>query len=82
MESEEKEYREALERKQSEAVREAHEAMKQLQEQLESQAKSSEITIQAYMKEHDSLKALLAGCKLYSRSLASRRRSTRNFSGL
>ena len=60
MESEEKEYREALEREQSEAVREAHEAIKQLQGQLESQAKSSEVTIQAYMKERDSLRALLA----------------------
>ncbi|TFY64347.1 hypothetical protein EVJ58_g2677 [Rhodofomes roseus] len=60
MESEEKEYRETLEREQSEAVMEAHGAIKQLQEQLESQAKSSEITIQAYMKERDSLRALLA----------------------
>ena len=60
MEAEEKDYREALEREQSEAVREAHEAIKQLQEQLESQAKSSEVTIQAYMKERDSLRSLLA----------------------
>ncbi|KZT67236.1 hypothetical protein DAEQUDRAFT_729270 [Daedalea quercina L-15889] len=59
MESEEKEYRETLDREQSEAVREAHEAIKQLQEQLESQTKSSEVTIQAYMKERDSLRALL-----------------------
>lgn len=60
MEAEEKDYREALEREQSEAVREAHEAIKQLQEQLESQAKSSEVTIQAYMKERESLRSLLA----------------------
>ncbi|KAH9936573.1 uncharacterized protein B0H18DRAFT_974482 [Fomitopsis serialis] len=60
MESEEKEYRDALEREQSEAVREAHEAIKQLQEQLESQAKNSEVTIQAYMKERDSLRTMLS----------------------
>lgn len=60
MEAEEKDYRATLEHEQSEAVREAHEAIKQLQEQLESQSKSSEVTIQAYMKERDSLRALLA----------------------
>ncbi|CCM06215.1 uncharacterized protein FIBRA_08460 [Fibroporia radiculosa] len=60
MESEEKEYRDALEKEQSEAVREAHEAIKQLQEQLESHKKSGEVTIQAYMKERDSLRAMLS----------------------
>ncbi|KAI0373683.1 hypothetical protein BV20DRAFT_669146 [Pilatotrama ljubarskyi] len=59
LESEEKEYREALEREQGEAVREAHEAIKQLQEQLESHKRSSEVTIQAYMKERDTLRSLL-----------------------
>ncbi|KAJ8468503.1 hypothetical protein ONZ51_g9602 [Trametes cubensis] len=60
LESEEKDYREALEREQGEAVREAHEAIKQLQEQLESHKRSSEVTIQAYMKERDTLRSLLA----------------------
>ncbi|OSD07459.1 hypothetical protein PYCCODRAFT_1456277 [Trametes coccinea BRFM310] len=60
MESEEREYKEALEREQGEAVREAHEAIKQLQEQLESHKRSSEVTIQAYMKERDMLRSLLA----------------------
>ena len=59
LESEEKEYKEALEREQGEAVREAHEAIKQLQSQLETQKRSSEVTIQAYMKERDSLRSLL-----------------------
>ncbi|OBZ68761.1 Nucleoprotein TPR [Grifola frondosa] len=60
LESEEKEYRETLEQEQGEAVREAHEAIKQLQEQLETQKKSSEVTIQAYMKERDTFKSMLA----------------------
>ena len=60
MESEEREYREALEKEQSEAVREAHEAIQDLATQLERQKKSSEATIQAYMKERDALKAMLA----------------------
>ncbi|KAI8994233.1 hypothetical protein BD414DRAFT_506685 [Trametes punicea] len=60
LETEEKEYKEALEREQGEAVREAHEAIKQLQEQLESHKRSSEVTIQAYMKERDTLRSLLA----------------------
>ncbi|KAH9892020.1 hypothetical protein C8Q73DRAFT_650419 [Cubamyces lactineus] len=60
LESEEKDYREALEREQGEAVHEAHEAIKQLQEQLESHKRSSEVTIQAYMKERDTLRSLLA----------------------
>ncbi|KAM5539450.1 hypothetical protein V8D89_006902 [Ganoderma adspersum] len=59
LESEEKEYKEVLEREQGEAVREAHEAIKQLQSQLENQKHSSEVTIQAYMKERDSLRSLL-----------------------
>ncbi|KAH7885445.1 hypothetical protein F5I97DRAFT_1885511 [Phlebopus sp. FC_14] len=60
MEAEEKEYREALEQEQSEAVREAHDAIQDLASQLERQKKSSETTIQAYMKERDTLKAMLA----------------------
>jgi len=60
MEAEEREYRAALEQEQSEAVREAHEAIQELVTQLERQKKSSETTIQAYMKERDTLKAMLA----------------------
>ncbi|OJA16044.1 hypothetical protein AZE42_05491 [Rhizopogon vesiculosus] len=60
MEAEEREYREALEQEQSEAVREAHEAIQDLAAQLERQKKSSDMTIQAYMKERDALKAMLA----------------------
>jgi nucleoprotein TPR len=60
MEAEESEYREALDREQGEAVKEAHEAIQELAAQLERQRKSSETTIQAYMKERDTLKSLLA----------------------
>jgi len=60
MEAEEREYREVLEQEQSEAVREAHEAIQDLAAQLERQKKSSDMTIQAYMKERDALKAMLA----------------------
>ncbi|KAF8443123.1 hypothetical protein L210DRAFT_3620711 [Boletus edulis BED1] len=60
MEAEERDYREALEKEQSEAVREAHEAMQDLATQLEREKKSSQATIQAYMKENDALKAMLA----------------------
>lgn len=60
MEAEEREYRETLEKEQSEAVREAHEAMQDLAAQLEQQKKGYEATIQAYMKERDTLKAMLA----------------------
>ncbi|KAI6016239.1 hypothetical protein EDC04DRAFT_2577700 [Pisolithus marmoratus] len=60
MEAEERDYRAALEQEQSEAVREAHEAIQELVTQLERQKKSSEMTIQAYMKERDTLKTMLA----------------------
>jgi nucleoprotein TPR len=60
MEAEEQDYRAAMEKEQGEAVREAHEAMKTLAMQLETQQKSSEIKIQAYMKERDALKSMLA----------------------
>ncbi|KAG1766147.1 hypothetical protein EDD22DRAFT_978513 [Suillus occidentalis] len=60
MEAEERDYREALDQEQSEAVREAHEAIQDLVAQLERQKKSSDMTIQAYMKERDALKAMLA----------------------
>lgn len=60
MESEEKDYKEAMEKEQGEAVREAHEAIQELAAQLERQKKSSEGVIQAYMKERDALRAMLA----------------------
>ena len=41
MESEEREYRETMEREQAEAIREAHEAMQELAAQLETQKQSS-----------------------------------------
>lgn len=60
MEAEEQDYRAAMEKEQGEAVREAHEAIKTMAMQLETQQKSSEIKIQAYMKERDALKSMLA----------------------
>ena len=60
MESEEKDYKEAMEREQSEAIREAHEAMQELAAQLERQKKNSDNIIQTYVKERDALKAMLA----------------------
>ena len=60
MEAEEREYREALEKEQGEAVREAHEAITALQEQLETQRHTHDVKIQAFTKERDSLKALLS----------------------
>jgi nucleoprotein TPR len=60
MEAEEKDYREAMDMEQGEAVREAHEAIQDLVAQLEGQKKGSETTIQAYMKERDTLRSMLA----------------------
>lgn len=60
LETDEKDYKEVLEKEQSEAVKEAHEAIKLLQEQLETHKRSSDVTIQAYAKERDALKATLA----------------------
>ncbi|KAH9977476.1 hypothetical protein BJV74DRAFT_946992 [Russula compacta] len=60
MEAEEREYREALEKEQGEAVREAHEAITALQEQLEAQRRTHDVKMQAFSKERDSLKVLLA----------------------
>ncbi|KAJ7147180.1 hypothetical protein C8R43DRAFT_544030 [Mycena crocata] len=60
MEGEERDYREVMEREQGEAVREAHEAMQDLSEQLERQKNSSDTIIKAYVKERDALKAMLA----------------------
>lgn len=60
MEAEEKEYRESLQQEQTEAVLEAHQALQKMQEDLENQKKSHGVTIQAYQKERDALKAMLA----------------------
>jgi nucleoprotein TPR len=60
MEAEEKEYRESLQQEQAEAVLEAHQALQKMQEDLENQRKSHEVTIQAYQKERDALKSMLA----------------------
>lgn len=60
MESEERDYREAMEREQAEAIKEAHEAIQEIAAQMERQKKSSEGIIQAYVKERDALRAMLA----------------------
>ncbi|KAI9449362.1 hypothetical protein BJY52DRAFT_1215953 [Lactarius psammicola] len=60
MEAEEREYRETLEKEQGEAVREAHEAITALQEQLEAQRRAYDVKLRAFVKERDSHKVLLA----------------------
>jgi nucleoprotein TPR len=60
METEEQEYREAMEKEQHEAIKEAHEVIQDLSAQLERQKKSSDGVIQAYMKERDALRGMLA----------------------
>ncbi|KDQ62646.1 hypothetical protein JAAARDRAFT_54566 [Jaapia argillacea MUCL 33604] len=60
METEERDYREAMEKEQQEAVMEAHVAIQELQQALENQKRSSEVTIQAYMKERDALRSMLS----------------------
>ncbi|KAF4577004.1 hypothetical protein EYR36_004990 [Pleurotus pulmonarius] len=60
LESEERDYKESMQKEQQEAVAEAHEAMKDLMRQLEVQKKSSENIIQAYVKERDTLRIMLA----------------------
>lgn len=71
MESEEREYRETMEREQAEAVREAHEAMQELAIQLERQKQSSDSIVKAYVKDRDALKAMLARTETGARSDAS-----------
>lgn len=60
MESEEQEYKDAMEREQAEAIKEAHEAIQEMAAQMERQKKSNEGIIQAYVKERDALRAMLA----------------------
>ncbi|KAI6046660.1 hypothetical protein EDC04DRAFT_2524178, partial [Pisolithus marmoratus] len=57
MEAEEHDYHAVLETEQSEAMREVHKVIQELVTQLEQQKTSSEMTIQAYMKERDTLKS-------------------------
>ncbi|KAJ3986855.1 hypothetical protein F5890DRAFT_925112 [Lentinula detonsa] len=60
MEDTEKENKEKMDKEQAEAIREAHEAMQDLAAQLDRQKKHSDGVIQAYVKERDALKAMLA----------------------
>jgi nucleoprotein TPR len=60
MEAEEREYREEMEKEQGEAVREAHEAIQELVADLDRQKKTHETTVQAYIKEREALKGMLA----------------------
>jgi len=68
MEAEEREYRETLEKEQGEAVREAHEAITALQEQLEAQRRTHDVKMRAFIKERDSLKVLLSRAERNSSS--------------
>ena len=68
MENEEKEYREAMEKEQTEAIKEAHDAMQELAAQLERQKTSSDSIIQAYVKERDTLRTMLARSEKISSS--------------
>ena len=60
MEAEEKEYRRQMEKEQAAALKEAYLAIKELQKQLEENQRNSQTTIQAYVKERDALKSMLA----------------------
>ncbi|KAJ4482315.1 hypothetical protein J3R30DRAFT_3402901 [Lentinula aciculospora] len=60
MEDAEKKEKEEMDTVQSEALREAHEALQDLSAQLDRQKKHSDGVIQAYVKERDALKAIVA----------------------
>lgn len=60
MEAEERDYREAMEREQAEAIKEAHAAIQDMASQLDMQKKSSDNLIKAYVKERDALRDMLA----------------------
>ncbi|KAG6891509.1 hypothetical protein C0992_005042 [Termitomyces sp. T32_za158] len=60
METEERDYREAMEREQAEAIQEAHAAIQDMASQLDLQKKSSDNLIKAYVKERDALRDMLA----------------------
>ena len=78
MESEEREYREVMEREQGEAVKEAHEAIQDLAAQLERQKSTSEGIIQAYVKERDTLKGMLARQEKVNGFLSDNNNTTRS----
>lgn len=60
LESEEQEYKAAMEREQTEAIKEAHEAIQELASTLEREKKHHEKVVQAYMKEREALKTMAA----------------------
>ncbi|KAJ3814062.1 hypothetical protein F5876DRAFT_73301 [Lentinula aff. lateritia] len=60
MEEAEKKQKAKMEAEQAEAVREAHETMENLAAELDRQKKHSDNVIQAYVKERDALKAIIA----------------------
>lgn len=60
METEERDYKAAMEQEQAEAIREAHEAMQELAGQLEDQKRNANTLVQSYVKERDALKSMLA----------------------
>ncbi|KAH7876156.1 uncharacterized protein C8R40DRAFT_1169810 [Lentinula edodes] len=60
MEQAEKKQKAKMEEEQAEAVREAHEPMENLVAELDRQKKHSDNVIQAYVKERDALKAIIA----------------------
>lgn len=78
MENEEKEYREAMEKEQTEAIKEAHDAMQELAAQLERQKTSSDSIIQAYVKERDTLRTMLARSEKFSATSALPQAATLN----
>lgn len=78
MENEEKEYREAMEKEQTEAITEAHDAMQELAAQLERQKTSSDSIIQAYVKERDTLRTMLARSEKFSATSALPQAATLN----
>lgn len=59
MEKEEKDYKDRLEMEQNEAIREAHDAIQELQAQLEQTQRSHQSTVQAYNKERETLKLMI-----------------------
>ncbi|KAG6813573.1 hypothetical protein H0H92_009617 [Tricholoma furcatifolium] len=60
METEEREYRETMEREQAEAIKEAHAAIQDMVSQLDLQKKNSDNVIKAYVRERDALRDMLA----------------------
>ncbi|KAF9805162.1 hypothetical protein IEO21_09181 [Rhodonia placenta] len=59
LEAEEKDYREVLEKEQSEAVVEAHRALVDVRQQFDTYRQSAEVKFQSISKERDTLRAML-----------------------